>query len=48
MPTTHEATLDFGFVGKAAEFAAPIKLPSSSTAKCRGRSSVVLTPDING
>jgi len=28
MPTTHEAALDFGFVGKAAEFAAPIKFPS--------------------
>jgi hypothetical protein len=28
MPTTHEATLDLGFVGKAAEFSAPIKFPS--------------------
>jgi hypothetical protein len=28
MPTTHEATLDFAFVGKAAEFAAPIRFPS--------------------
>jgi len=28
MPTTHEATLDLAFVAKAAEFSAPIRLPS--------------------